>query len=47
MTEDLEEPKFKVIREYEGFEIRKYADTIQAQVASALTKEVSSSTHFR
>ena len=47
MTEDLEEPKFKVIREYEGFEIRKYADTIQAQVASALTEEVSSSTHFR
>jgi len=47
MSEDLEEPKFKVIREYESFEVRKYADTIQAQVASPTSEEVSSSTHFR
>tara|TARA_B100000902_G_scaffold394749_1_gene451720 strand:+ start:3826 stop:4350 length:525 start_codon:yes stop_codon:yes gene_type:complete len=47
MTEDLEEPGFKVIEEYEGFEIRKYTDTIQAQVASPTFKEVNSSIHFR
>ena len=47
MAENLEEPEFKVIEEYEEFEVRRYADTIQAQVASPLSKEVSSSIHFR
>ena len=47
MSEDLEEPKFKIIQEYRDFEIREYVDTVQAQVASHSTKEVSSSTHFR
>lgn len=47
MAENLEEPEFKVIEEYEEFEVRRYADTIQAQVASPLSKEVSPSIHFR
>jgi len=47
MAENLEEPKFKIIEEYEGFEIRKYSDTIQAQVASSNSKEIPSSIHFR
>ncbi len=47
MAENLEEPIFEVIQKYSDFEIRKYFDTIQAQVASPSTEEVSSSTHFR
>ena len=47
MPENLEEPRFKIIQEYKDFEIREYVDTVQAQVASHSTKEVSSSTHFR
>ena len=47
MTENLEQPRFKIIEKYEGFEIRKYTDTIQAQVAFPTSKRVSSSIHFR
>ena len=47
MPESLEEPKFEIIQKYEGFEVRKYVDTIQAQVASPISEEVSSSNHFR
>ena len=47
MTENLEQPRFKIIEKYKGFEIRKYTDTIQAQVASPTSKRVSSSIHFR
>ena len=38
MSEDLEEPRFKIIQEYKDFEIREYVDTVQAQVASRSTK---------
>jgi len=47
MTQNLEQPRFKIIEKYEGFEVRKYTDTIQAQVASPTSKRVSSSIHFR
>lgn len=47
MTENLEQPRFKIIEKCEGFEVRKYTDSIQAQVASPTSKEVSSSIHFR
>ena len=47
MAENLEEPEFKIIKEYEEFEVRKYADTIQAQIASPISEEVISSIHFR
>ena len=30
MSENLEEPGFEVIEIFDGFEIRKYVDTIQA-----------------
>ena len=47
MPESLEEPKFEIIKKYNNFEIRKYFDTIQAQVASPLSYEISPSAHFR
>ncbi len=47
MSEDLEEPRFEIIKKYEGFEVRKYVDTIQAQVASPSSEKVSSNIHFR
>ena len=47
MSEDLEEPKFEILHEYKGFEIRKYVDTIQARVSSPDSEEVNSSIHFR
>ena len=47
MPESLEEPKFEIIKKYNDFEIRKYFDTIQAQVASPLSYEISPSAHFR
>ena len=47
MSENLEEPRFKIIQEYKDFEIREYVDTVQAQVASHTTKGASSSAHFR
>ena len=47
MSEDLEEPKFKILHEYKGFEVRKYVDTIQARVSSPDSKVVNSSIHFR
>ena len=34
VPENLEEPKFEIIEIYDGFEIRKYVDTIQARVAT-------------
>ena len=47
MSENLEEPSFKIIQEYKDFEIREYVNTVQAQVASNTTKGQSSSAHFR
>ena len=47
MSENLEEPRFKIIQEYNDFEIREYVDTVQAQVASHTTKGAISSAHFR
>ena len=47
MSEDLEEPEFETLHEYKGFEVRKYVDTIQAQVSSPDSKVVNSSIHFR
>ena len=47
MSEDLEEPRFEIIQKYEGFEVRKYVDTIQAQVSSPSSEKVSSNIHFR
>ena len=47
MSDDLEEPKFKLIHRYEGFELRKYVDTIQAQVSSPVSEKNISSFHFR
>ena len=32
MSENIEEPNFEIIETYDGFEIRRYADTIQARV---------------
>ena len=34
MSEELEEPTYELLRKYRGFEVRKYADTIQARVSS-------------
>ena len=47
MPKNLEEPKFKLIQEYERFEVRQYMDTIQARVASYSAKEEKSRIHFR
>lgn len=47
MSEDLEEPDFEILHKYKRFEVRKYADTIQAQVSSPDSEEVNSSIHFR
>ena len=47
MPDILEEPKFKIIKKFNSFEIRKYFDTVQAQVASPLSYEISPSAHFR
>ena len=47
MSEYLEEPKFEILHEYSRFEVRKYVNTIQAQVSSPDSEEVSSSIHFR
>ena len=35
MSEELEEPTYELLRKYRGFEVRKYADTIQARVSSS------------
>jgi len=34
MAEDLEEPQYETLRKYKKFEVRKYADTIQARVVT-------------
>ena len=34
VPENLEEPKFEIIEIYDGFEIRRYVDTIQARVVT-------------
>jgi len=34
MSEELEEPAYELLQKYRGFEIRKYADTIQARVST-------------
>ena len=47
MSEYLEEPKFEILHEYSRFEVRKYVNTIQAQVSSPDSEDVSSSIHFR
>ena len=47
MSEYLEEPKFEILHEYSNFEVRKYVNTIQAQVSSPDSEDVSSSIHFR
>ena len=47
MSEHLEEPKFKIIQKYKRFEVRKYVDTIQAQVSSPIFEKVNSNFHFR
>ena len=47
MSEYLEEPKFEILHEYSHFEVRKYVNTIQAQVSSPDSEDVSSSNHFR
>ena len=47
MSEYLEEPKFEILHEYSRFEVRKYVNTIQAQVSSPDSEDVSSNIHFR
>jgi len=47
MSEYLEEPKFEILHEYSHFEVRKYVNTIQAQVSSPDSEDVSSNIHFR
>ena len=47
MSEYLEEPKFEILHEYSRFEVRKYVNTIQAQVSSPDSEDVSASIHFR
>ena len=34
MSEKLEEPAYELLQKYRGFEVRKYADTIQARVST-------------
>ncbi|MAC97687.1 MAG: heme-binding protein [Euryarchaeota archaeon] len=34
MAENYEEPAYELIQKYRGFEVRKYADTIQARVST-------------
>ena len=35
MSEKLEEPAYELLQKYRGFEVRKYADTIQARVTTS------------
>ncbi|MEC8547964.1 MAG: heme-binding protein, partial [Candidatus Thermoplasmatota archaeon] len=47
MSENLEEPGFEVIEICDGFEIRKYVDTIQARVVTKGTGYHNSTGAFR
>ena len=47
MSEKLEEPAYELIQKYRGFEVRKYADTIQARVSTNGMKYGESARPFR
>ncbi len=47
MSENLEEPEFEIIEICDGFEIRKYVDTIQARVVTEGTGYRNSTGAFR
>lgn len=47
MVEALEEPKYDLIRSFEGFEIRHYTDTIQARIATTDSNSKAPSKGFR
>ena len=47
MSEKLEEPAYELLQNYRGFEVRKYADTIQARVSTNGMKYGESARPFR
>ena len=47
MSEKLEEPTYEILQKYRGFEVRKYADTIQARVSTNGMKYGESARPFR
>ena len=47
MSEKLEEPAYELLQKYRGFEVRKYADTIQARVSTNGMKYGQSARPFR
>ena len=47
MSEKLEEPAYELLQKYRGFEVRKYADTIQARVSTNGMKYGESARPFR
>jgi len=47
MAETLEEPEFELISSYQGFEVRKYTDTIQARVLTEDIGGKSTTSSFR
>ena len=47
MSEKLEEPAYEILQKYRGFEVRKYADTIQARVSTNGMKYGESARPFR
>ena len=47
MAETYEEPEFEVLREYKGFEVRRYPDSIQARLLTPGTGWSGSSGGFR
>ena len=47
MSEKLEEPAYDLLQKYRGFEVRKYADTIQARVSTNGMKYGESARPFR